>query len=398
MGDIKSYLKEKERREQNQNTYKDKIKRHKLSAIYRFLLVIAVFVAVVTLIMVQFQRHIYTGYDVVTTTAREKASDATDIRLDGFIFTYSKDGAHCMDTKGNVIWNQTYEMQDIKITTCRNVVAIGNYNGRNIYVGSTSGQLGEINTTMPIRDIAVASNGNVTAVLADTEVTWINTYNSQGEMLYTRQTRMYNSGYPIAISLSPNGELLAVSYVYVDAGVVKTNVAFYNFGPVGANRSDYVMGTYIYPDLLVPQIQFMDNETAFAVGDGRVMIYKGSQNPTPAGEYLYTQEVQSVFYSDKYIGLVFLSDDMENRYMMKVYDSGAHEVGSYYFDIEYNDIFFTQDNFVIYNETECVIMKFDGVEKYNGTFAKAVNQVIPLGTSYKYLLVTDDSIDTIQLK
>lgn len=398
MADIKSYLKEKERREQSQNTYKDKIKRHKLTTMYRLLLVLAVLIAVVALIFVQFKRHIYTGYDTVTSIAREKSQEAVDIRLGNAILTYSKDGAHCTDVKGNVTWNQTYEMQDIKIATCQNAVAIGNYNGRSIYVGNSSEQLGQINTTMPIRNIAVAGNGNVTAVLADTEVTWINTYNPQGEILYTGQTHMYNSGYPIAINLSPNGELLGVSYVYVDAGVVKTNIAFYNFGPVGANQSDYVVGTYIYTDLLVPQIQFMDNETVFAVGDSRLMIYKGGQKPVLAGEYLYTQEIQSVFYSDKYIGLVFLSDDMDNRYKLKVYDANAHEVGSYYFDIEYNDIFFTQDNFVIYNETECVIMTFDGVEKYNGTFAKAVNQVIPVGTSYKYLLVTDDSIDTIQLK
>jgi len=397
MADIKSYLKERAKREQKQITYQDKIMRHKMANIYRGLLVALVLVAVAALSMIQYKRHIYTSYDTILEVSREKSSEAQDVRLGDHILTYSKDGAHCTDTKGNVTWNQTYQMQDIKVATCQNVVALGNYNGREIYVGNTQEQLGTINTTLPLRNLAVAANGNVTAILADTEVTWINTYSATGETLYNGQTHMDNSGYPAAISLSPNGELLGVSYIYVDAGVLKTNIAFYNFGPVGANQSDYIVSVHTYTDLLVPQIQFMNNDTAFAVGDSRLMIYKGSQKPVPAGEYLYTQQVQSVFYSDKYVGLVFLSDDIDNRYCIKVYDTNAQEVGSYNFDIEYNDIIFTNDNFIIYNETECVIETYSGVEKYTGNFAKTVNLILP-GAAYKYQLVTDNSIDTIQMK
>ena len=70
---------------------------------------------------------------------------------------------------------------------------------------------------------------------------------------------------------------MAVSYLYVDAGVVKSNVVFYNFGPVGANQSDYMVSAYTYSDLVVPKVQFMNNDTAFAAGDSRLMIFGGSQ-------------------------------------------------------------------------------------------------------------------------
>ena len=398
MADIKNYLKDREKREQTQDTYKDKIMRHKMANIYRVLLVMVVIVAVVILIIVQYKRHIYTSYDTVSSTERQRVSDAKDVRLGNAVLTYSKDGAHCTDAKGNATWNQTYEMQDVKLAQCQNVVAIANYNGKTIYVNNSTEQLGQIDTNMPIRTMTVAANGNVTAVLADTDITWINTYSPEGELLYYGQTHMNNSGYPIAISVSPNGELLGVSYIYVDAGVVKTDIAFYNFGEVGSNQSDFVMSVQSYPDLLAPQIQFMDNQTAFAVGDNRLMIYKGSQKPVSAAEYLYNQEVQSVFYSDKYVGLVFPSDDMENRYCIKIYDTNAKEVGGYYFDMDYTDIILTADNFIIYNDAECVIFSYDGVEKYKGSFFKTVNRMVPLNSSYRYLLVTDDSLDTIQLK
>ena len=398
MADIKNYLKEKEKREQNQITYKDKIRKHKLTNTYRVLLVLVALGAVAALIMVQYKRHIYTGYDIVSSIPRETASDSKDMRLADSILTYSKDGAHCTDVRGEVKWNQTYEIQDIKIDTCRDVVAIGNYNGREIYVQNTEKQLGSINTTMPIRDLAVSSAGYVTAVMTDSDVTWINTYNTQGEMLFTGQAHMHESGYPAAISISPNGELLAIGYVYVDAGLLKTDVAFYNLGVVGDNYSDHFVGVYSYSDTLVPEIQFMNNSTAFAVGDGRLMIYTGDQKPVTAGEYLFSEEVQAVYHNEKYIGLVFISEKEDSRYRLDVYDASAQKVGHYYFDMDYTDIFFGQENFAVYNATECLIMTFEGVEKYNGNFSKTVNLMLPTGTPYKYVLVTDNSIDTIQMK
>lgn len=70
-------------------------------------------------------------------------------------------------------------------------------------------------------------------------------------------------------SLSPGGELLCVSYIYVDAGVLKTNIVFYNFGPVGANNSDLIVSAYTYTDMLIPYVQFLNDSTAFSVGDNR---------------------------------------------------------------------------------------------------------------------------------
>lgn len=398
MADIKSYMKEKKKRERNQADYKEKIMKHKLTNVYRFWLVAAAVIALIAVIIVQFRRHVYTDYDIISSTPREHVSGSTDLRLGNAILTYSKDGAHCTDTKGNAIWNQTYEFQDVKLTMCGSTVAIAEYNGRNIYVQNGEKQVSKITTTIPIRDVAVSAEGYVTAVLEGTDVTVINTYSPGGENIYEGEARMNSSGYPAAISLSPDGELLCVSYWYLDAGVVKTNVVFYNFGDVGENVSDCMVGIFIYTDTLVPQVQFMNDNTAFAVGDNRLAIYSGSYAPVEIANFMLNEEIQSVFYSDRYIGLVFQSEDSERLYRMDVYDSDAAMVGSFYFDIEYTDIFFGQNNFVAYNETECVIITMDGNEKFNGEFDRPVRLMLPIGNSYKFLLVTDNSIDTIQMK
>lgn len=398
MADIRSYMKEKEKREQKKTGYREKIFRHKLSNVYRFLLVLVAVIALVALAMVQYRKHIYTDYDVVASVPRENASGAVDRRLGQAILTYSKDGAHCTDTKGNVTWNQTYEIQDIKLAISGNTVVIGSYNGRSIYVQNAEKQLTEITTTMPIRNLTVSESGYVTAVLDSTDVALLNTYNVNGEMIYQGQAHMTESGYPAAVSLSPNGELLCVAYWYVDAGILKTNIAFYNFGPVGENVNDYMVSVYSYTDTLIPQVQFMNNSTAFAVGDNRLTIYSGSHTPVETAGFLIDEEIISVFYSDKYIGLVFRAEDSDKLYRMDVFDTAAEKVGSFDINIEYTDIFFDQDTFVAYNETECMIMTMDKIAKFAGEFSETVRLMLPTNGAYKYLLVTDDSIETIQLK
>ena len=398
MADIRSYMKEKEKREQKKTGHREKIFRHKLSNVYRFLLVLVAVIALVALAMVQYRKHIYTDYDVVASVPRENASGAVDRRLGQAILTYSKDGAHCTDTKGNVTWNQTYEIQDIKLAISGNTVAIGSYNGRSIYVQNAEKQLTEITTTMPIRNLTVSESGYVTAVLDSTDVALLNTYNVNGEMIYQGQAHMTESGYPAAVSLSPNGELLCVAYWYVDAGILKTNIAFYNFGPVGENVNDYMVSVYSYTDTLIPQVQFMNNSTAFAVGDNRLTIYSGSHTPVETAGFLIDEEIISVFYSDKYIGLVFRAEDSDKLYRMDVFDTAAEKVGSFDINIEYTDIFFDQDTFVAYNETECMIMTMDKIAKFAGEFSETVRLMLPTNGAYKYLLVTDDSIETIQLK
>ena len=400
MADIRSFIREKEKRERNKEEYKKKIVLHKLAAFYRILALILILAAVIIFFVIKYKRRVYTDYDIVASVERENISSATDIRLDDSFLTYSKDGAHCTDTKGNVKWNQTFEIQDVRLSVSGDTVAIGDYNGRHIYIADSEKLLGEVTTTMPIRNVAVSASGDVAAVLADVDLTWLNVYDSDGIQKKEGRTHMNDSGYPMALSFSPNGELLCVAYVYVDAGVLKTNVAFYDFSPVGDNVSDFLASTWSYTDLLVPCVQFLNDTTAFAVGDSRLMIYSGSHKPAPLAEHLFDREVRSVFHSDRYIGLVFGADNNENRYQIDVYDTQNATAGAekFYFDMDYTDIFFGGDTLVIYNETECQIFTMDGTEKYHGNFEKSVHLMLPVGNAYKYMLVTDDTIDTIQLK
>ena len=207
MADIRSYMKEIEKRGEKREDYKEKIAKHRMASVFRILLIVVVLAVAVVFLILQYRNKIYTDYDIVASVDRESVSGATDMRLGNLILTFSKDGAHCRDARGNVNWNQTFEIQDIRLAVNGNTVAMGDYNGREIYVANTEKLLGEISTTMPIRELTVSETGTVTAVLADSDITWVNTYSSSG--MIEGRTHMDDSGYPMAVSLSPNGELLS---------------------------------------------------------------------------------------------------------------------------------------------------------------------------------------------
>ena len=66
--------------------------------------------------------------------------------------------------------------------------------------------------------------------------------------------------------------------------------------------------------------------------------------------------------------------------------------------MEYTDILFDNESYIIYNETDLYIGTMDGKEKYNGTFMKPVNLLVPTGKAYCYMMVTGESIEVIRLK
>lgn len=404
MSNVRSYLKEKEKRNQNQSYqggFKEQIRKHHMSIFYRIVLVVILLAAVAGVLFIQYRDKVYTQMTQISTNKRQAIAGARDVSLGKNLVTYSNDGISCMDSKGNALWNQTYEMQNPIVATCRDVLAIADYNGRKIYVMNSEKKMGEISTNLPIRNVCVAANGVVMTVQEEGRIAWIDIYDSQGNELVYFRTSMSDTGYPTAISLSDNAKLAGVTYTYVEAGALQTRVAFYNFGGVGENRIDNLVSGYNYSDTIVPYVHFVNYETAFAVADNRIMIYSGSEVPETKMERMLDEEIQAVYSSDKYIGLVFVNETGESSYILKVLSLSGEEVVTVPFNfssISDAEVVFTEDIITIYNEKECLVYNIEGKQKFAGTFDKAVRAMIPTDGSFRYILAHTDSVDVIELK
>ncbi|MEG1848822.1 MAG: DUF5711 family protein [Lachnospiraceae bacterium] len=395
-----SNIREYERKKENDknNDFRKKIIQHRFRVLYRTALVLLLIAGIALLLYVQMKNRIYTDYQVVSSVERNHAENTTCMNYNGNILTYSKDGANCSDVKGTVLWNQTYEMQAPMVTINKNIVAMADYNGRTIYIMNQTGMLGEIETGMPIRSISVSESGIVAAVLDDASVNAIYLYDTAGETIAYFKTTMRKSGYPLAVAISDNSEVVAVSYLYADSGLITSNVAFYNFGSVGQNEGDRYVSGYSYEDAVVPELGFMNNTTSFAVADNRLVLYKGKEIPKSNAEVLLEHEVQSVYYNENYIGLVYMNTDGKSKYAMDIYDTAGKLIHTQLFDLDYTDIYFNEDCIVIYNDTECAIYNLKGIEKYKGNFKNAITLLMPTKQNYRYTAVTSDAIKEIELK
>lgn len=400
MANVRDYLKRKKERKEEQGriSYRERIKSHKFTVFCRTFLVILLIAAIGAAVYYQWKNRTYSENTVVFSTEVHITQDSTLVPFAGHLLTYSKDGAGCMDIRGNAVWNQTFEMQNPIVDVCQNVVAIGDYNGRTIYVMNTAGVMGSITTNRPLRDFCVAANGVVAVVLDDTDVTLICLYDPQGQELVKFRTTMKDSGYPVSVSISPSGELACVSYLFVDSGQMKSSVAFYNFGPVGKNNVNNYVSGYDYLNSIVPFTRFLDDRSAFAVSDDRIMFFSGAQKPVSVAEKLLADSIQGVYYGSEYIGLVFNSTQSTNRYRLEVYHKSGELRQTIEFDIDFRDILFQDEQIVIYNESECRIYSSSGAEKYSGNFNKSALLLIPQNSMRRYMVVTPDSIDTIELK
>lgn len=401
MAVIRDFIKEKERRQLDSDVdYREKIRAHRLSVFLRAAAAILIAAVVIAALHILWRDKTFTGINVTNSAPVSVVTGATVRNLGGSLLIYSKDGASCIDPKGKAIWNRSYEMQSPIVAISGSTVAIGDYNGREIYVANKDGVLGTVRTSLPIRSVSVADNGVVAAVLDDSDVIRIYVYDGNkdtSDPVIQAKATMNKSGYPISLSLSPNGRLMMVSYFYVDSGTMKSSVAFYNFGEVGNNETDNYVSGYDYVDSVVPYVQFMDSDSAFGVSDDRIVFFNGSEKPTNNASAMLSEEVLGVYYSTDYVGLVFRDTTGEALYRLDVYNSSGNKTASISFDIEYTDILINKDQIVIYDGNECLITTVKGQEKFSGLFDGNVNILIPTTSTYRYLLVTGESLDMIEL-
>lgn len=398
MTDIREYKKKKEKKEEkDQEDFRKQIAAHRIRTVVSALCVIMVLGGIAAGIYIQLKNQVYSGYVTVLSEKKQQYNGTAVLAYQNGFITYSKDGISYTDYKGNPMWNQTYEMQSPLVSVRDKWVAVGDYNGHIIYDISLEGNVQEIDTNLPIRQLTVSANGVVAAVLEDSSVTWIKVYNPDGENAIGIKTTMQKSGYPMSVSLSDTGKLMQVAYLKAESGSMKSVVSFYNFDEVGQNYTDTMVSSYEYAGSIVPYASFMNAGTAFSVADNRLDIYQDTEIPKSIYQGFLNEEVQDVYYNESYIALVFMNTENSDKYRVEVYDQGGNKVMARSFGLEYRDIVLFKDTMVIYNEAECIITSLSGREKYAGDITEQTQLLKPLGGN-RFLTVTKETLNVIEMK
>lgn len=379
-------------------TFREKIIKHRLTRIYRIALAVVLVIAVAVVIRIQIDNKVYTDYEVVKTAESIGSSDSVVEAYNGNILCYSRDGISAYNSKGEQLWNQTYEMQSPIVSIAGEYVTVGEYKGNTIYIMNASGSCGQISTNRVILDVTVSEKGIITATLEDDAVVWMEIYDTAGENIVSIKTSMSQTGFPLKASMSSDNQKMAVSYLKAEGNGIGTSIAFYNFGGVGQNVMDKIVSGFDYEETVIPFLHYVNENEAVAVGEDRLLVFSGKQVPELKAQKEIEEGVESVFWDDSCVALVYKNDDGEDKYRLDVYDLNAELILTKTFDIEYSNIVLDNGNIIIYNEATVYIWNKKGLEKYNGDLGGSIRAVIPTKSKTKYIVVRDEGMEIIKLK
>ena len=188
--------------------------------------------------------HVDQNYRILASIENEDTQSSEYVHFGNDLLKYGDESVSLLSQSGETLWSQNYEMSSPESSIRGSTAVIYDKRGTSMYVIRTSGPVGPVATDFPIVKAEVAENGSIAAILEDGEKTWINYYASDGSLIVENQTRMENNGYPLDLAVSPDGEVISVSYLMVESGEISSQVVFYNFGQEGQEQVDNIVAEF----------------------------------------------------------------------------------------------------------------------------------------------------------
>lgn len=328
-----------------------------------------------------FRNYQYTDYEVVWEKEIKEGSFVGYMDFGSNVLKYSKDGASYIDNQGKEIWAQSYEMKSPVACVNGDYAAIADQQGNSIYIFDKAGYTGTATTLLPIIKATISAHGVVAAILEDSTANYIYFYKNDGSVLEITFKALLNGdvGYPVDISLSPDGTQLIGAYAYLKNGALNGRVAFHNFAEIGKSKQNRLVGGFDepYESSLVARVHFLDETYSCAFADNSVSFYstKNALSPELLKQVVVEEEIRSVFYSNKYVGTIVNNAEGENPDRMNIYNADGSLVFSEAFHYQYTQADIDGERVILYNEDSCRVYDMSGRLKFEGTFDFPVSKI-----------------------
>lgn len=346
----------------------------------------------------------YTTYSVTETWNVKNASASFYADFGGCVLKYNNDGAILNDERGNVLWNEGYEMSRPKIDINGEYLIIYDKGGTGIYIMTRTGEESIVKTNAPISSAEVSGTGTV-AVVSTTEdktTSSIQMYGKKGEIIASGEMHLEKGGYPTDIALSHNGELLMVSAVGFEKGKLRSTIYFYNFGNAGKDAIDNIVASYSYSGTLIPEVEITDNGGMLAIGTDKIILYDGQSSPKERKIIKTGSEIKSIVHNNRYFGYIISKRDEDGKVadVLEVYNFHGFRRFSRKIDMEYRKIKFLNDNEVVLNNgNEIKIINLFGMEKLHiDSDDEEIYDVLSKKAGREYYFVRADKIEQVKLQ
>lgn len=341
----------------------------------------------------------YESFEVQDSVDYMASSVAKYTEFQNNMITYSNDGISCRNHKMELLWNQSYEMSNPQVYICEKYLVVFDQGGTSLYIIGERGIIQKIETATTIQKACIASQGTVALLLKEDMTSYVKLYDVEGKELVGGEFYGEKASIPIDIAFSYDAQKLGIDFVDLSKGKLQTTIAFYNFGSVGQNEIDNRVGSYTYDNVFVSKLLFVSDKRMIAFAERKLMLFEGSQKPELKKEVELPHELQSVFYDNKYIGMIYANEADTVSYHVEVYDFRGNKVMEKDTDFAYEKADFIKNHEVcLLNSNQCELITIHGVSKFRHTFEEEIYKVYSIGCGKTYLFIHNKRADEVKLK
>lgn len=375
-----------------------KVREHHKKQLKILAIIVGICVVLAVTYYICVQHKFYDDFRIISTVERTDTNATQYAEFNGNLLKYSNDGAACVTTDNQIVWNQSFEMSDPMFAVCKQYVAFADKDGKQIYVMNSSGTQGKFNVTMPIQRIDVSANGTVAVMMEEDGTGYLALYSKNGEQLAEGAIHVEKGGTPLDVAISRDGEKLAVSSLDIHDGSAKSTVTFYNFGTVGEEKVDHIVASYSY-DAVIPELTYVGADQLIAFSDQGVYTFTGGNAPKEGAKKQVEEEIKSVFCDDSYFALVFAEGKDEAKRKVVVYNMKCNEQTQFVTDFPFEKMRFLDNHEIcLYSNNVCAIYTLGGREKFHYEFENTFREALHISGYRRYAFVIEDETQQIRLR
>ena len=360
-------------------------------------LVIVAILAVVAFFVIRYfisKNKTYNSYKVIAEQENTGNTNAHFLTSDEVVVRYTFDGVSGFDGDAKEIWNVSYEMSNPIADVCGVYSAVADQNSQNLYILDGSGDVNKIETEYAIQQISVAEEGITAVWMADGTKDYVTVYKKDGSKIIDMMTAADSDGIPVAMELSEDGSRLVTSYAAYAENELTNQVTFYNFGELGSNYVDRLVGTKSYSDRLVGDFEFK-GDIVVAFSDVGFELYDMELTEEDIKDVKISDTIRQVEVSDEYIGVVTLNDAGE--LVATVYNLKGDEKDKKTLKDSYQHFDIIGDELVFFGGTELYITRIGGKDKATLTLEMDIEAVYASKKINQYLIAGENRFQIIEL-
>ena len=312
----------------------------------------------------------------------------------------TKDGVKYFDGGQNEKWNSTFTMMSLSVVNNGSCTAVAEAQGRSVKVYNQTGELYSVSADGIVMQISVNDIGSIGLILKTDAGYKVQVYDEKGTLIMERID--VDAGiYPVAVDISADKKVLAVSYLDTTDIEMVSKILFFYTGKedTKSTESGDFFASVEKAGEIVPSIKYMKNGVFMAVGDTTVFTMDSS------GKEIWSLEVNNkidkiAFYGDYLV--MALGESLPDKEgapkgTIRILSTTGKQGNDYSIGKGATYLKAYKNGIVVGCNREFTALNYNGRLLWEHTATQDVNDIILMNSAESVLYVTNNSAEIINI-